>query len=351
MAHVGGDAGLLAGLVDGVDAVIAVSGELVGLGAISGSVSVNERLVGFIGGGERGHEHQTLSKGSVEAGHGQDAIHAVHAEESGSIAHGLSLGEDDGSGLIVDGEEDEVSTGILRTGQLDGEVGSGIVGESALIDDLESALIGGFLHEGVADALGVSVVVTVDDGDFGTSEVFSHVVGSANALVGVGEADLEDIVLARGDVGGGSGRGQHKGAVIVADIGNRDGSAGGGGADEDLHAVVHHGVVGVNGLFAVGLIVLREELKLDGAVARVDFIDGELHALLDGHTVDRVVAGQRAGGADRKGLDAVGCAASIVVGVRIVALGTAGGHRERHGRSHEHAHKLLFHRFKSPLIK
>ena len=56
----------------------------------------------------------------------EDAIHAVHTEEGGGIAHGLGLREDDGSGLIVDGEEDEVSAGSLRTGELDGEVGGGI---------------------------------------------------------------------------------------------------------------------------------------------------------------------------------------------------------------------------------
>ena len=309
-----------------------------------------EALAGFNGGAERGHQHEALGESGVKAGHIEDAVHAVHTEEGGGIAHGLGLREDHGSGLIVDGKEDEVGAGSLRSGELNGEVGGGIECKGALIDDGE-ALVARFLHESIADALRVSVVVAVDDGDLGIGEVLSHVVGSANALVGVGEADLEDIVLARGHVSGGGGGSQHEGTVGVAGIGNGDGSAGGRGADENLHAVVHHVVVGVDGLFTVGLIVLREELKLDGAVARVDFIDGELHALLDGHTVDRVVAGQRAGGADRKGLDTVGCAASIVVGVGVIALGAAGGHRERHGRSHEHAHKLLFHRFKSPLIK
>ena len=43
---------------------------------------------------------------------------------------------------------------------------------------------------------GFRLIADVDDGDLGIGEVLSHVVGSANALVGVGEADLEDIVLA-----------------------------------------------------------------------------------------------------------------------------------------------------------
>ena len=117
--------------------------------------------------------------------------------------------------------------------------------------------------------------------------VLGDVVSGGNALVGVGEADLEDVVLALGNVGGGGGGGQHEGAVIVAGIGNGDGSAGGGGADEDLHAPVHHGVVGVDGLLAVGLVVLLLILELDLAVAGVDLIDGQLSALNNGQTIDR----------------------------------------------------------------
>ena len=41
-------------------------------------------------------------------------------------AHGLGLREDHGSGLIVDGKEDEVGAGSLRSGELNGEVGGGI---------------------------------------------------------------------------------------------------------------------------------------------------------------------------------------------------------------------------------
>ena len=39
--------------------------------------------------------------------------------------------EDHGGGLIVDGEEDEVGTGSLRGGELNGEVGGGIAGKGA----------------------------------------------------------------------------------------------------------------------------------------------------------------------------------------------------------------------------
>ena len=50
----------------------------------------------------------------------------------------------------------------------------------------------------------------IDHGNLGTRHILGHVVGSAGSLVGVGEADLEDIILPIDNVGGGAGGGQHE---------------------------------------------------------------------------------------------------------------------------------------------
>ena len=76
-------------------------------------------------------------------------------------------------------------------------------------------------------------------------------------MVGIGKADLEDAILAVGDVLGGRGRGNHKRLGVVAALGgNGNRRTRGGRADEGLHAPVEQGVEGVNGLLAVGLVVL-----------------------------------------------------------------------------------------------
>ena len=175
--------------------------------------------------------------------------------------------------------------------------------------------------------------------------MLEDVVSGGNALIGVGEADLEHIVFIGGHVGRGGGGGQHEGAVIVADVGHSDGRAGGGGANQDLQAMVHHGVVGVDGLLAITLIVLLLELELDLGIAGVDLIDGQLRALRHGHAVDGVVAGQGAGGADLEGLDAVAGGGGGGAGIAGIAgvLGAAGGQTEHHRGGHNKGKQFLFH--------
>ena len=96
-AHVGGAPGGLEGLLEGIDAVVAVGGELV-RGLAEALVVLGDEadglLIGGVG-GEGGQDHDALGEAEVEVGHGQDAVHAVHAEEGRLIAHGVGLGEDD----------------------------------------------------------------------------------------------------------------------------------------------------------------------------------------------------------------------------------------------------------------
>src|SRR5699024_12750771 len=59
---------------------------------------------------ERSQQHNALSQRSVEAFQRQNTVHAIHAEELGSVVHVLSLLQNQRSFLIVDGQEQQVST-------------------------------------------------------------------------------------------------------------------------------------------------------------------------------------------------------------------------------------------------
>ena len=122
-------------------------------------------LVGGVG-VERGQEHDALGERGIKALHGEDAVHAVHAEPLGFITGGCGLREDEGSGLVVHGQEHELRAFRLRIGDLDGEVGVVAIGKGGVAHDLDAELVAGGL-EGLVDALGVNVVVLPDDGDLG----------------------------------------------------------------------------------------------------------------------------------------------------------------------------------------
>ncbi len=329
---------------------------------MAGGVLGHERLGLFVLGigGERGEEHQALSQRGIEAFEGEDAIHAVHAEEGGRIAHVIGLGKDGGSGGVVDGQEHEIGAGGLRSGQLNGEVSGGVVGEGAFVNDLDG-LFAALSHEAVADALGVSVIVAVDHGDLRIGEVLGHVVSGSGALVGVGEADLEHIVLAVDDVRGGSGGSQAEHAVGVSLGGNGDGGAGGHGADLDLHTPVEQGVVGIDGLFAVSLVVLALQLKLHAA-GGVELVDCDLGGVDNGIAIDGGGAGQGAADADLKrafgrggiaGIRGVSRFRSGGFGFFLGGLGSlaaAGAQRQYHYEAEYHAEKFLDFHVCSPFL-
>ena len=285
-------------------------------------------------GGEGGQNHDALGQGGVKAFHGQDAVHAVHTEEGGGVTHGLGLGQDNGSGLVVDGQEHGVSAGGLGRGQLDGEVGGGVLGEGAFIDDLD-ALVCGLGHEGVTDALGVSVVIAVDHGHLGAGHVGAHIDGGAAALVGVGEAELEHIVLTGGHVGGGGGGSQGKDPLLI-DLGrNGDGGAGGDRAYQNLHTPVHQAVIGVDGGLTVGHVVLKLELDLGAvhAAGGVDFVNGDLAAVHDGLAVDGSVTGDGAYAAEVK---AAGLGGGIGAGLSGSLGGCSGSAAAAGHETHDH---------------
>ena len=325
-AHVGGNTGGLAGLIDGVHAVIAVSGELVGDAAVGFLVLGNEGDGALIlaPGVEGGHEHQALGQSGIEALQIQDAVHAVTAEEGGLEAQGLGLVQNQRGGGVVNGQEHQIGFGILGLGQLHGEIGVGVIGEGGHGDNLQADLIGGSL-EGIVDTGGVGVAVVVDDGHLAAQVVILDVVGGGNALVGVGEADLEHVVLTGGNVGGGSGGGQLE---VAGGVGlSRHGHTGGGSgaAVDDLGAVADEGVVGVDGLLGITLVVLEVQLKLE-ATQGVDLLHGHLGALLGGKAIHSGGAGQGANAADLNGAGGragTGLNGSSLGGARLAGSGSS----------------------------
>ena len=120
------DAGCGSGLIQCIDAVIAVCCELVGDLTELFLILRYEVLVelGIVVCGVRSEYDYALGQGGVEAFHGEDAVHAVNAEPGGSIACCVGLVEDEGSGFVVHGQEYEVCAGFLALCDLYGEVRS-----------------------------------------------------------------------------------------------------------------------------------------------------------------------------------------------------------------------------------
>ena len=141
IGHVGGGAGGLDGLIQGVDGVIRIGTELIGDLAEPVLILRHEVLGHLVlrVGGEGSQQVDAFSQRGIEVLGGQDAVHAVHAEEGGGVAHGVGLGQNDRGGGIVDGQEQQIGAGGLGTSQLDVEVGLAGLGEGALIDDVHTA--------------------------------------------------------------------------------------------------------------------------------------------------------------------------------------------------------------------
>ena len=177
-----------------------------------------------------------------------------------------------------------------------GEVGVGVIGEGLLSHDLQAHL-GGLGDEALGDAGGVGVAVVVDHSHLGSQAIFRHIVGSGDALVGVSEAHLEDVILAGSDVGGGSGGSQLKVALVEGLSSHGDAGSGGGAAIDDLHAVALQGVVGVDGLLSVTLVILKLQGELDTAQG-VDLVHRDLSPLLGGDAIGGGGASQGTDAAD-----------------------------------------------------
>ena len=174
-----------ASLIDGVNNVISVSRELVRGVAVGFLISRDECLGLFIlcVSSERGQQHQALGQRGVEAINGEDAVHAVAAEEYRLIAALVGSDQDLGGLLIVDRQENQISTGLLALGNLGGQVGLVISGKCLSGNDLK-VLSSSLSLELLIDTGGVGVRGVIDDADLGAELVVGDVVSRSNALVG-----------------------------------------------------------------------------------------------------------------------------------------------------------------------
>ena len=343
-----GGTGVGQAVVDGVDDIVAVSGELVGHQAVHLLLELGDEGLGCLIGSvgiEGGHQNQALGQSGVEAFHGQDAVHAVTAEELGSVADLVGVGQNLRSLGVVDRQEHQISTGVLALGHLGGQVGLVVGGEGSGGHNL-NAQLSGLLAEALVQAGGVVVGGVVDDTDLGTGELGGYQLSGGSALVGVGEAHLEDVVTGQSQRLGGGGGSQVE-HVVGGGLGSHSQSGTGGNlTGHDLHTPVLQHVVSGNGLLAVSLIVLSVELDLQTALG-VDFLNGHFHAGLHGQAIGGGAAGQRAGHADLHG---AGTGRSRVTGGGsgsrgrssrggVAAAGKDGCHQDKsHGKS-----KILFH--------
>ena len=148
----------------------------------------------------------------------------------------------------------------------------------------------------------------------------------SGALVRVGEADLEDVVLVFNNGNGGSGGGQEEHAVSVSLSAGGFAGLGGGGSQNHLGTGVQRGVVGVDNLFHVVLVIFVNQFNLEFAALGVDFIHGDFSTVLGGQAVQ----GRGAGGRTAMGnLQGDGL------------LGESGADSQRQHKGEDHSDKLF----------
>ena len=127
-------------LIDGVDDVVSIGSELVRGVHRRPPCKRRQRPASF-----RPARLQRTGSGAsdpsamrgVKALNGQDAVHTVAAEEDRRIAALVGGNQDLRSLLIVDGQEYEISTGLLALGNLRGQVRLVISGKCLSGNDLE----------------------------------------------------------------------------------------------------------------------------------------------------------------------------------------------------------------------
>ena len=249
---------------------------------------------------------QAFGQGGVEAFHVQDAVHAVHAKEQRSVPNLAGGGQNLGSLGVVDGQEDQISAGFLALGNLSGQVGLGVSGESFGANDFQALNLSLF-GEAFQNAGGVNIGGIVDYADLSAQALGGDNLSRDLALCGVDEANLEHVVASVGNVRGGSGRSHHEDAVSVGLGAHGQAGLGGDGAAHHLHAPVLQGVVSRDGLLGVVLIVLAVQFKLQAAQS-VDFVNSDLCSAGNSSAVNGSAAGQRTGHTDLNGAGISGSA-------------------------------------------
>ena len=324
--------------MDGVNGVIGIGRELIGVLAVGFVISLYKRGRFVIGSrsGERSHQHDILGQTRVEVLHRHQTIQTVAAKEHRLIADLVSLRQNQGRLGVVNGQEHQLCACRLGLLNLDCEVLIAVGGKRLVGNDLQ-ALFLRLGHERIVNAGGIRVRTVIDDGDLCRKAVLNDIIGGKRALLRVGEANAERIVVCDAAFSG-AGRRQLE-HIVVCRLG-RNGDAGiaGDGAHQDLHAPVLQAVVRVDRLLGIVLVILEFHLILLAA-QRVDLGNGDLRAVLHG------IACNRADTADLNGRAGTRRAAGRRGGRRCAGAGTA-ARRQRKGEAEgQRCAQKLFHTF------
>ena len=126
------------------------------------------------------------------------------------------------------------------------------------------------------------------------------ILGGSGALVRVGKANLEDVVLILNDVDRGSGRSQEEHTVRVSLGACGFTGLGSGGTEDHLGTGVQRGVVSVDDFFNVVLVVLIDQFDFVFPLG-VDLVHGDLGTVLGGQAVQGGGTGRRSDMGDLQG--------------------------------------------------
>ena len=138
------------------------------------------------------------------------------------------------------------------------------------------------------------------DRDLLAFEILGNVIGGDRSLLVVAPAGAEDVPhVAFGDLGiGGRGR-DHEHAVLLVDLGGRNGDAGIEVADDEFDAVADELVGDRHAFLRIGAIVTDVNLNFlsENAAGGVDVLDRLLHSVLELRAEGGAAAGDRSGDA------------------------------------------------------
>ena len=273
-----------------------------------------------------GADHGVVHRVAAELAH-LGAAQGVAAQQLGSQAELLHLPRH-GRGLgRVAAKEDSLRLLGLEAGE-DGEEIGGLVGGELLAHHREALLLR-LLGELVGHALAEGGAV-VDHGHLFDLEHLSGIHGHVGADLRVAGNDAEQVLVAAFRHLGVGAHGGHHGAAVVIDPRRGDGHARAVRAHDELHAAVHQLLRHAHAGARITLVVFRHEfefqrLALDHDLFRVEFLDGQAHAVLVVLARKGVGARERAAVAD---LDDLLLRAGLV-GVARQQQGRDGRGRER----------------------
>ena len=293
---------------------------------------IHKRFDGFVGRSriKGSHEHQTLGQLRIKVVQCQDAVHTVATEEfRAEASHGRGLFQNQRRLRIVDGQENHIRAGIFGFLNLHREVGFVIRIKGIRRNDLQ-LLSGRFGFEALIDTGRIRIGVIINDSNFGRQFVTGDVFGRFHALVGVGEAHAERVVVFHA-LGRRTGGSQLEHIVRFGFVGNSHAGVTGNRTHQQVHAPVFQIVVRIDGFFRIVFIILEFEFDLHtGDTARfVDLFNSHFGAVFNSFAINSRSTGGRSDTTDLQNLfHFVACCTT-----------SCGGHQ--HGRCYQQRANLF----------